>query len=177
MSTKEFQMLSTPPESQRSSRATPRNLYSSTESTASNQSIGPITINITSDFRQGTPAPLRAWPLCTTYMSPKSPISVAYEPIKYDVHHILRDLEIGYSTVQLVQRFEPGNSSTATDVTILIMAEPSQHWQTALNNIQSLMISNKLPFMRLKLISEEARLFYFLPKSDTALKIANPRLL
>ena len=164
-------MLPTPPESHRSPRATRGKLYSSAESTASTQSTGSITIDVTSEFRQGTPAPLRAWPLCTKYISPKSPISMAYQPIKYDVHHILRDLEIDYSTVDLVQRWEPGKSPTAADVTILIMAEQgAQHWQAALNDIQTLIISNNLPFMRLEIMTEEARFFFFLPTSDTALE-------
>lgn len=170
MSTKDFQMLPTPPGSQRSSRATPRKLYSSEESTASSQSTGSITIDITSESRQGTPAPLRALPLRTKYISPKSPISEAYQPIKYDVHHILRDLEIDYSTVDLVQRWEPGKSPTAADVTILIMAEQSQHWQAALNNIQRLIIENKLPFMRLEIMDEEARLNFFLPTCNVDFK-------
>lgn len=113
---------------------------------------------------------MRALPLRTTYVSPKSPISVAYQPIKYDVHQILRDLGISYSTVDLVQRWEPGKSPTAADITILIEAEQSQHWQAALNDIQTLIIKNKLPFMRLEIMNEKAILNFFLPTSNTALK-------
>ena len=163
-------MLPTPPESQRSSRATRGKLYSSEESTASSQSTGSIPIDITSAFRQGIPAPLRALPLCTEYISPKSPISEAYQPIKYAVRYVLRDLEIDYSTVDLVQRWESGKSPTASDVTILIMAEQSQHWQAALNDIQTLMIESKLPFMRLEIMNEKACLSFFLPKFDADFK-------
>ncbi|MDI1491053.1 MAG: hypothetical protein OHK93_002258 [Ramalina farinacea] len=171
MSAKKFQMLPTPPSSQRSSRAERRKLNSSEESTASSQSTGSITIDITaSEFRLGIPAPMRALPLRTASVDQKSPVSVAYQSIKYDVHWILGELEINYSTLSLVQRWEPGQSPTAADVTILIMADQSPHWQAALNEIQTLIIKKRLPFMRLEIMNEKAHLNFYLPTSNADFK-------
>ena len=171
MSADKFQMLPSPPDSQRGTRADRRKLNSSEESTASTEPSGIIPIDVTaSEFRLGIPAPLRALPLITDYVNSDAPVSRAYQPIKYNIYAILRGLNISYSTVDLVQRWEPGQSPNAGDVTILIMAEQSQHWQAALNDIQRLIMRNNLPFMRLEIMNEKAHLSFFLPRSHPAFK-------
>lgn len=169
MSTNDFQMLPTPPDSQRSSQRARRKLNSSDESSSSNRSVGSTLLDdTTSDYRIGRPGPLLALPLVTDRVRPDPQINAAYEGINFQLQQNLSDLEIPYSSVGLVRRYEPRKVPTEANFTILVQAEKHDSWEAALDNIHDLLIHNGPKKVRIEIMSHLAHLYFFAPKSNAA---------
>lgn len=126
-----------------------------------------------SEYRFGTPAPLRPLPLDTEAPDPKSPNCQAYPEMKMQIFRALHYAGISHYAVSLVRRVVPDDKATEKDHTILIQTTKHEGWTEAMINIHRLITENELN-LGIEIIDDDAE--YFAPDMDDALSTAWPHL-
>ncbi len=126
-----------------------------------------------SEYRFGTPAPLRPLPLDTEAPDPKSPNCQAYLEIKVQINRALYYAGISDYALSLYKRVVPDDEATEKDHTILIQTTKQEGWTEAMINIHRLIAENELN-LGLEIIDDRAE--YFEPDMDDALSMAWPHL-
>lgn len=159
-------MLPTPPSSQ-------SELNNSQEPP---QSTGAIMTGPSSNYRIGLPKPLRPLPLKTEGPSSKSSACKVYLTIQNDLHVELRRANVSGYDLSLVKRYEPGDTPTDEDHTILIHTTKQDGWDVALEAIHGLLQQTNVPNLRVEIMDNRAIQHFWLPKVDDAFRAEWPRV-
>ncbi|KAL9130378.1 MAG: hypothetical protein Q9217_001436 [Psora testacea] len=160
MSGLQYPMLPSPPSTHRSSRSSRRKLNVSEESSSS---TGSVMIDTTSKYRIGIPSPLRALPLESEYPHTGSPAYHDFLRVSDDITIALLEKGVRGFTVSFVQRFEPGDTPTEQDWTVLICTTRQERWVAALEAIHELLLNHGINGFGIEILDSRATQYFYHP--------------